>query len=73
MLTNFYEDFGYAPDLTPIDANRYCGVRSGISGEPAVSGVSLVEPIVQLIIYIFSAMASDGVTVAGQYLGSKNY
>ena len=40
--------------------------------EAAVSGVSLVDSIVQLIIYIFSAMASGGAIVAGQYLGSQN-
>lgn len=40
--------------------------------EAAVSGVSLVDSIVQLIIYIFSAMASGGAIVAGQYLGSRN-
>ena len=38
----------------------------------AVSGVSLVDSIVQLIIYIFSAMASGGAIVAGQYLGGQN-
>lgn len=41
-------------------------------GEAAVSGVSLVDSIVQLIIYIFSAMAAGGAIVAGQHLGSRN-
>lgn len=38
-------------------------------GEAAVSGVSLVDTVMQLIIYIFSAMAAGGAIVAGQYLG----
>lgn len=41
-------------------------------GEAAVSGVSLVDFVIQLMIYIFSAMAAGGAIVAGQYLGSKD-
>lgn len=41
-------------------------------GEAAVSGVSLVDSIMQLIIYIFSALAAGAAVVAGQYLGAKN-
>lgn len=41
-------------------------------GEAAVSGVSLVDSVIQLIIYILAAMASGGAVVAGQYLGSGN-
>ena len=40
-------------------------------GEAAVSGVSLVDSMVQLIIYVFSAMAAGGAIVAGQYLGNN--
>ena len=41
-------------------------------GEAAISGVSLVDFLVQLLIFSFSALATGGAVVAGQYLGDQN-
>lgn len=42
-------------------------------GDAAVSGVSLVDSISVLMVYIFSAMAAGGAAVCGQYLGRNGH
>ena len=41
-------------------------------GEAAISGVSLVDFLMQLLIFSFSALATGGAVIAGHYLGDKN-
>ena len=41
-------------------------------GEAAVSGVSLVEFIMALLISLFSALSAGGSVIAGQYLGKRD-
>ena len=40
------------------------------AGEAAVSAISLVDTVMQLIIYLCAALGTGGAIVAGQYLGS---
>ena len=40
-------------------------------GEVVISGVSLVDFLMQLLIFSFSALATGGAVIAGQYLGDK--
>lgn len=43
-----------------------------VVGEAGVSGVSLVDSVMQLLIYVFSAVSAGGAIVAGQYLGKRD-
>lgn len=39
-------------------------------GDAAVSGVSIVDNVMQLVVFVFMAFGTGGAVVAGQYLGS---
>jgi putative MATE family efflux protein len=63
----------------PLIFEQFLGFLVGMSdsimvsfaGESAVSGVSLVDFLMAVLISIFAALATGGSVIAGQYLGKK--
>ena len=66
--------------IIPLIVDQFLQVAVGLSdsimvarvGEAAVSGVSLVDTVMLLIINIFTALATGAAVIAGQYLGRKD-
>ena len=65
----------FIPLLIEYGLEFFVGLADSIMvaslGEAAISGVSLVDFLVQLLIFSFSALATGGAVVAGQYLGDN--
>ena len=67
--------------IWPLILEQFLSIAVGLAdsimvaqvGEAAVSGVSLVDSISVLMVYIFSAMAAGGAAVCGQYIGRSGY
>ena len=65
--------------IGPLLAEQFLAIAVGLAdsmmvasvGDAAISAVSLVDSVSTLMIYIFSAMATGGAVVAGQYLGRR--
>ena len=66
--------------IIPLVVEQFLAILVGMAdsvmisnvGEAAVSGVSLVDQVMVLVIQVFSALATGGAVVTGQYLGQKN-
>ena len=66
--------------IIPLIVDQFLQVAVGLSdsimvarvGEAAVSGVSLVDTVMLLIINSFTALATGGAVIDGQYLGRKD-
>lgn len=75
----FFSNKDLAALIGPLVIEQLLAVLVGMAdsimiarvGEAAVSGVSLVDNIMVLIINIFAALATGGAVVSGQYLGQK--
>lgn len=65
----------FIPILVELALEFFVGLADSIMvaslGESAISGASLVDFLVQLLIFSFSALGTGGAVVAGQYLGNK--
>ena len=66
--------------IVPMIIEQFLALLVGMSdsmmvatvGEHAVSGVSLVDNIFILVIYLFAALATGGSVIMGQYLGQNH-
>ena len=65
----------FIPLVTELLLNLMVGMIDSVMvasvGESAMSGVSLVDTVIQLLIFVFSAFGTGGAVVCGQYLGAK--
>ena len=75
LYTNKALLYLFIPLLVEYALEFFVGLADSIMvaslGEAAISGVSLVDFLIQLLIFSFSALATGGAVVAGQYLGDK--
>ncbi len=75
LYTNKALLYLFIPLLVEYALEFFVGLADSIMvaslGEAAISGVSLVDFLMQLLIFSFSALATGGAVVAGQYLGDN--
>ena len=65
----------FIPLLIEMSLEFFVGLADSIMvaslGEAAISGVSLVDFLMQLLIFSFAALATGGAVIAGQYFGDN--
>lgn len=75
-----FDNKALAALIIPLIIEQFLAILVGMAdsimiasvGEAAVSGVSLVDQIMVLLINVFAALSTGGAVVAGQYLGQRN-
>lgn len=77
--TRFFSNADLRKLIIPLVVDQFLQAFVGLAdsvmvasvGEAAVSGVSLIDTVMILILNIFTALATGGAVVAGQFLGKK--
>ena len=77
--TTDFSDRDLAALILPLLLEQLLAITVGLAdtmmvataGEAAVSAVSLIDAIGNLMIYVFSALATGGAVIAGQYIGRR--
>ena len=75
----FFTNRQLAALIGPLLLEQFLAIGVGLAdslmvatvGDAAISAVSLVDSISNLMIYLFSAMAAGGAAAAGQYIGRR--
>lgn len=78
--TMLFSDLDLKRMILPLFLEQLLAMLVGIAdtfmisyaGDAAVSGVSLVNMVATIFIYLFTALASGGAVVVSQYIGSRN-
>ena len=79
LRTVFFSNADLRKLIVPLIIDQFLQAFVGLAdsimvasvGEAAVSGVSLIDTIMVLILNIFTALATGGAVIAGQFLGKK--
>lgn len=59
--------------LLAVSIGMFDSMMVSSAGEAALSGVSLVDTVNLLLVYMFSALASGGAVIISQFLGREEY